>query len=306
MTEQPHADPGGKISWSLKRRLEFIEFRLAWEGRINRKDLVERFQMSPPLATSDLERYAREAPGNIRYDGVIKTFLRGDSFTPRFIAGQGNRYLLQLQALELGWLDKDQTFFDSIPSLDVATIKRRAVPDEIMMTVTDAIRLRARLAIRYWTTSGKPVSTRIVSPHALGAGAGRWHIRAWNQDHGDFRDFNLSRIESAAIVDGPAVDSKFDFEWNMVGNMRIRANPELAKAEQEAIRRDYEFRGEVLEVPCRLALMFYLHAEFGLDKTRISHAQQLILENQQELEDLRVAAKKMSVISLQSEASARV
>jgi hypothetical protein len=131
-------------------------------------------------------------------------------------------------------------------------------------------------------------------------------MRAWNQDHGDFRDFNLSRIETAEIVDGPPVDSKFDFGWNMVGTMRIRANPDLASAEQEAIRRDYEFTGDVLEVPCRLALMFYLNAEFGLDKTRISHAQQLILENQQELEDLRIAAKKMSVISLQSEASARL
>lgn len=305
MSEQPQGESSGRMSWNLKRRLEFIEFRLAWEGRINRKDLVERFQMSPPLATSDLERYAREAPGNIRYDGVLKTFLRAEGFRPRFIAGQGNRYLLQLQALQLGWLDRDQTFFEHIPSLDVATIRRRAVPDEIMMTITDAIRGKARLAIRYWTTSGKPVSTRIVSPHALGAGAGRWHMRAWNEDNGDFRDFNLSRIESAEIVDGPPIDPKFDFEWNMVGTMRIRANPELAEPEQAAIRRDYEFKGDVLEVPCRLALMFYLHVEFGLDKSRISHAQQLVLENKAELDELQVAAKKMSVISLQSEASAR-
>lgn len=305
MSEQSHPESGGRMSWGLKRRLEFIDFRLAWDGRINRKDLVERFQMSPPQATNDLERYAQEAPGNIRYDAVLKTFLREDSFRPRFVAGQANRYLLQLQALQLNWLEKDQTFFDNLPPLDVATIRRRAVPDDIMMTITDGIRRKTRLAIRYWTTSGKPVSVRIVSPHALGSGAGRWHMRAWNEDHGDFRDFNLSRIESAKIVDGPPVDPKFDFEWNTIGMLRIRANPDLPEAEQAAIRRDYEFEGEVLEVPSRLALMFYLHAEFGLDKTRISHAQQLVLENQAELEDLRVAARKMSIISLQSEASAR-
>jgi hypothetical protein len=306
MSEQPDPEASGRISWGLRRRLEFIDFRLKWEGRINRKDLVERFQMSPPQATNDLERYAQQAPGNIRYDAVLKTFLREDSFKPRFVAGQADRYLLQLQALRLGWLEKDQTFFDNIPSLDVATIRRRVVPDEIMMTITDAIRRKTRLAIRYWTTSGKPVSTRTVAPHALASGAGRWHMRAWNEEHGDFRDFNLTRIESAEIVDGPAIDPKFDFEWNTVGGLRLRANPILPKEEQAAIRRDYEFDGDELMVHCRLALMFYLLAEFGLDGTKTDpHAQQLVLENRAELEDLRVAARKMSIISLQSEADAR-
>lgn len=304
MSEQPYLGIS-RMSWSLKRRLEFIDFRLAWYGRINRKDLVERFQMSPPQATNDLERYAQEAPGNVRYDGVLKTFVRENRFKPRFVAGQANRYLLQLEALRLGWLEQDQTFFDKIPPIDVATIRRRAIPDEIMMTITDAIRRKSRLAIRYWTTSGKPVSVRIVSPHALGSGAGRWHMRAWNEEHGDFRDFNLSRIESAEIVAGPPIDSKFDFEWNTVGTLRIRANPELREEEQAAIRRDYEFDDNVLEVPCRLALMFYLHVEFGLDKSRIAHAQQLVLENKVELEELRVAARRMSIISLQSATNVR-
>jgi len=305
MPEQPDPE-GAKISWGLRKRLEFIDFRLAWDGRINRKDLVERFQMSAPQATNDLERYAREAPGNIRYDPALKTFLREDGFAPRFVVGQADRYLLQLQALRLGWLEKDQTFFDTIPSLDVATIRRRVVPDAIMMTITDAIRRKTRMTIRYWTTSGKPVATRIVAPHALAAGAGRWHLRAWNEEHGDFRDFNLTRIESAELVDGPFVGAKFDFEWNTIGGLKLRANPSLPEEEQAAIRRDYEFDRDELVIPCRLALMFYLRAEFGLDETKTDpHAQQLVLENKAELEDLRLAARKMSIISLQSEASAR-
>ena len=306
MSEQPDPATSTKISWGLRRRLEFIDFRLAWEARINRKDLVERFQMSPPQATNDLERYAQQAPGNIRYDAVLKTFLRGDGFVPRFVGGQADRYLLQLQALRLGWLEREQTFFNHIPSLDVATIRRRVVPDSIMMTITDAIRRQSRISMRYWTTSGKPVATRIVAPHALASGAGRWHMRAWNKEHGDFRDFNLTRIESAEPVDGPAVDAKFDFEWTTIGGLKLRANPNLPEEEQAAIRRDYEFDGDELIVPCRLALMFYLRAEFGLDGTKTDpRAQQLVLENQEELEELRLAARKMSIISLQSEDAAR-
>ena len=31
------------LKWGVERRLEFIEFRLFWEGSINRADLVEFF-----------------------------------------------------------------------------------------------------------------------------------------------------------------------------------------------------------------------------------------------------------------------
>src|SRR3954465_4975437 len=117
MSEQPDPESSGRISWGLRRRLEFIDFRLEWDGRINRKDLVERFQMSPPQATNDLDRYAQQAPGNIRYDAVQKTFLREHGCAPQFVAGQTDRYLLQLQALRLGWLEKDQTFFENLPPL---------------------------------------------------------------------------------------------------------------------------------------------------------------------------------------------
>ena len=305
MSEQPDADTNIKISWGMRRRLEFIDFRLMWDGRINRKDLIERFQISAPQATTDLERYAQQAPGNIRYDPIIKTFLREEAFAPRFVGGQADRYLLQLQALKLGWLERDQTFFDKAPPTDVATLRRRPLSDAVMMPITDAIRTQRCLAIRYWTTSGKPASTRIVAPHSLAFGAGRWHARAWNAENGDFRDFNLTRIESATPADGPKIDAKFDFEWNTVGGLKLRTNPVLPEEEQAAIRRDYEFDGDELVVPCRLALMFYLRVEFGLDHAGLDpHRQQLVLENREELEDLRAAARTMSIISLQSEADA--
>ena len=38
------------LKWGVGRRLEFIEFRLFWEGSINRGDLVEAFGVSVQLA----------------------------------------------------------------------------------------------------------------------------------------------------------------------------------------------------------------------------------------------------------------
>lgn len=38
--------------WELERRLEFIEYRLFWEGGSNRSDLVDEVGVSVPQASS--------------------------------------------------------------------------------------------------------------------------------------------------------------------------------------------------------------------------------------------------------------
>lgn len=35
-----------ELRWGVAQRLEFIEFRLFWEGRVNRSDLMEQFGLS--------------------------------------------------------------------------------------------------------------------------------------------------------------------------------------------------------------------------------------------------------------------
>ena len=56
------------LKWGVERRLEFVEFRLFWEGSINRADLVEFFGVSVPQASKDLALYQERAPGNMDYD----------------------------------------------------------------------------------------------------------------------------------------------------------------------------------------------------------------------------------------------
>src|SRR5574344_2150671 len=43
--------------WSRTRRIEFIDFRLSVDGKINRSDLVEFFGISIPQASLDLTYY---------------------------------------------------------------------------------------------------------------------------------------------------------------------------------------------------------------------------------------------------------
>jgi hypothetical protein len=61
--------------WSSDQRIEFIEFRLFWEGRVNRSDITEKFGVSIPQASADLAHYREIAPNNMRYDGSAKQYL---------------------------------------------------------------------------------------------------------------------------------------------------------------------------------------------------------------------------------------
>ena len=56
---------GHAIRWGVEQRLEFIEFRLFWEGGINRGDIIEIFGVSVPQASKDLTMYQEAAPGNV-------------------------------------------------------------------------------------------------------------------------------------------------------------------------------------------------------------------------------------------------
>ena len=165
----------------------------------------------------------------------------------------------------------------------------------------DAIRMRGEVAIEYWTMSGKPASRRVISPHSLAFGTGRWHIRAWNKENGDFRDFNLSRIAEAELVGSSGVDPTLDYEWSMKGQLLLRANPALKLDEQDTVRHDFEFEGEELAVDCRLALLFYVKAQYFLDASGSAdkpHTRPLSLVNGGELKELRQAARRMSKAAL--------
>ena len=50
-------DSKAELRWGVEQRLEFIEFRRFWEGRVNRNDLMDQFGVSVNQASADLNRY---------------------------------------------------------------------------------------------------------------------------------------------------------------------------------------------------------------------------------------------------------
>ncbi|TGR23476.1 hypothetical protein EN845_20255 [Mesorhizobium sp. M8A.F.Ca.ET.202.01.1.1] len=56
-----------ELSWSVQQRLEFIEYRLFWAGRVNRGGLMGQIGFSVNQASTDVNRYVGLA-ANIVYE----------------------------------------------------------------------------------------------------------------------------------------------------------------------------------------------------------------------------------------------
>ena len=106
------------LRWSVERRMEFIEFRLYWEGGINRADITDRFGVSVPQASKDLSLYQELAPGNMEYDKSEKRYFTARRFTSRFLKPDPDQYLSQLQAIAAGAVLAGETWISKMPEVD--------------------------------------------------------------------------------------------------------------------------------------------------------------------------------------------
>jgi hypothetical protein len=294
-------EAGESVRWGVQRRLEFIDFRLFWDGRFNRSDMGETFGISAQQASADIAQYESKAPGNLTYDRGEKAYVRTPAFAPAFIGASVERYLLQLVAIENRWMRQEDTWFNTMPPVEIVTLGRRATDSHVLLRILDAIRNHQQIDLEYASITGSSNQARVIAPHALAHSAGRWYVRAWTRDHNDFRDYNLDRIRSVGMLRPSAIDPALDFEWAHEINLQIAPNPALPAESRAALAAEYGMENERLLMPCRLSLSFYLMSEHNLDvpEGRLPpQKQQLVLLNRAEVETARSAARQLSIEAL--------
>lgn len=295
-------DAGETLRWGLQRRLEFIDFRLFWDGRFNRRDLSETFGISPQQASADIAQYSARAPKNLVYDPAQKTYLRTSTYEPVLLHASSERYLVQLIAIENRWMRREDTWFDNPPPIENVSLLRKRTDARILLHILDAIKQRGRLAIEYASITGSPEPKRVVAPHALFYAIGRWYVRAWSTEHRDFRDYNLFRIARAAEIIGGTIDPALDFEWMHEIDLVLVPNPELTANKRAAIEGEFGMNEGRLVVTKRLSLTFYLMTEHNLDvepNILPPEKQQLVLLNRADVVAARVAARKLSIDAIE-------
>lgn len=276
-------DRDDRRSWTLSRRLEFVEWKLFWEGRLNRSDLEETFDISQPQASVDLRLYRDVAPRNIEYNATEKTYLPGKAMRPRFLRVSADRLLLQLRAFLTGALPRADLWFRELPPVDIAPDVIRHVEPSTLRTILSAIRNRRAVEVRYQSLTSS--RRRAIAPHALAFDGYRWHVRAWCCEREDFRDFVLTRIDEIGEMTPVDFEPTDDVEWNTKVLLRLCPHRGLTEEQRQAIQRDYNMADGCRDIEVRLSMAYYFIMRMNLDlKDLTPQRAQIELQNLTEVQ----------------------
>lgn len=290
-------DTNSSWSWSVERRLQFIEYRLLWEGRVNRSDLVDYFGISVPQASADLARYQELAGANIRYDRRAKTYVADPNFAPRLIAPNARLYLANLRLIADDVLAEHETWARWLPPFAVLPLIRRRIEPNKLREILAAIQTCSAIYIRYQSLTQPDPSWRWITPHALVFDGRRWHARAWCHRNRDFRDFVFARMLEISERRPDHIDPSDDLGWQLEVTARLAPHPGLDESRRRVIELDYDMENGVAEVPMKLCLAYYFVRQFGFDTDPNSsdpNRQQVVLLNGDEIKALEMAAQQAS------------
>ncbi|MCD8559951.1 MAG: WYL domain-containing protein [Shewanella xiamenensis] len=249
------------LTLAQRERLAHIDFVLMFKGEARRTDLVERFNIAPSVATQDFARYKEIAPQNVVYDEKRKQHLKAASFISLFdfdvirtlatlSQGFGDGFSGQLKPP----LACEAPYHLNKPSLS------------IVAKVTEAIHKGKALSIIYVSLSSGE-TTREIVPHTLVDNGLRWHVRGFDRKHSEFRDFVLTRIKAAVVLEDSTLSEAEletqDRQWNRFVELELVPHPRLEHS--EAIELDYGMKGGVLKVEIRAAIAGYLLRQWHVD-----------------------------------------
>ncbi len=254
------------LRWAVEQRFEFIEFRLFWEGGINRADLVDFFDLSVPQASKDLSLYQERAPGNMEYDTRSKRYVAADKFVLRFLEPDPYVYLGELRTVAEGTSGHYASWISALPKADVALTPKRDINIEVLRKVVDAVRGGSSIDIFYQSmnrTRPEPMWRRIT-PHAFGYDGFRWHARAFCHLEYKFKDFLLPRILEMGEKDKPGTTGEHDWLWNNYFDVVIGPHPDLTESQKRVVAKDYGFEQGHGVLSIRYSMLFYVLKRLGL------------------------------------------
>lgn len=260
-----------KVRRGVKERLEFIDFRLFWDGRINRSDIIERFAISTPQASKDLSLYESLAPGNLLYDVSAKRYLASLTFTPKFIVPSADAFLMQLRNISDHTLTIDDTWLGIAPLAESMPIPSRLVNVQVLRHLIKSIEKRESLNVHYQSMNQeRPGPTwRWIVPHALAHDGLRWHVRAYCEESKKFKDFVLSRCLESGESSATEIKAGQDKYWNEYFSVVLVPNPVLSPSQQEVVAQDYCMEYGQIAVPVRKALLYYFNKRLRLDVGKV-------------------------------------
>ena len=250
-----------QLPQATRDRIAHIDFTLLFKGEAVRADLVDRFSIAAAQATKDFTMYRELAPSNIEYDQKLKLHKRGEAFESLFDYDVVRTLATISQGYGDGFTGKVK------PPLACEAPYHLNKPSlSIVAKVSEAIHKGKALRITYVSLSSGE-TTREIVPHTLVDNGLRWHVRGFDRKHGEFRDFVLTRIKAAVVLEDSTLSEAEletqDRQWNRFVELELVPHPRIEHS--EAIELDYGMAGGVLKVEIRAAIAGYLLRLWNVD-----------------------------------------
>ncbi len=278
------------IKWATRQRLQYIELMAFYTGIVTRSDVARAFGISDAAATKDLKNYGDIAPENLTYKHTVFGFVPGPEFKEVFadLSPVVVLPILEANLTTAGGPIQNEPVF-GIPT-ESLSLPNRLPEKAVLSQITRAIHNKKKLIVSYRSLSKRDSKEkRIIEPHSLVNTGFRWHVRAYNEDTFDFRDFVLSRFVSAECLDNDAESSaQYDDDWSEIISLKLSPHPNLDDKNRTSLLIDYGSNNDIIEIKIRRALIGYLLQQLSVDTTQ-DHSlnpnkYQLIVLNRDEIE----------------------
>ena len=275
-------DSKPSLRWGVEQKLQFIEFRLFWEGHVNRSDLIDQFGVSPNQASGDLNRYIALAPDNMVYDKSGKTYVRSSAFNPLFLKLDATQYLSQVRSVAEGVITPEDAWIGNLPAFDATPAPARGIDPVVLRSIVTANKRHEAIEVLYQSMSAPDPEWRWIAPHALAFDGFRLHARSFCEKSGGYRDFVISRILEARQTRAAKKPAVLDVAWDEMVELEVGPHPDLSPNQRRVIELDYGMENGSVTIPVRRALLYYALKRLGLDTdpaAREPQDQQIILIN---------------------------
>lgn len=237
-------------------RMEAIETLLLWEGRVSRSRLLDFFEVHETQASRDITAYRAEHPDACTAEISTKSYVASPTIRPVLTKGTFSEYQRLIGA---GSWDRRA----SVVTVESTVVDATNVDYWVFSCIHQAIRQGHAVRIEYQSMSTPKPHPRVIRPHAFIQAGPRWHIRAFCEKAGGFRDFNLGRVTSILGQSNhvlPGGDE--DAEWNTPVKLRLVPHQDLSADQNRMIRKEYMHGAVALTFDVRAPLAKYLVQTF--------------------------------------------
>lgn len=238
---------------AARERLVHIERLAYWRSWVRRADLCNRFKISVPQASADLTAYQQINPNALVYDRGGRCYRA----TPTLRCKLNDPLFADALNL-LGTISPNP---EQIARID---LPHRGFPTRIARDITRGILSGSSVRIHYYSIHSATARWRWITPHALAHDGYRWHVRAWEIEGREYKDFVLGRISETEPPIDKGCPPYPDIDWRTWTTIQFRASPNLSAVQRKAIEHDYSMKKGVATLRVRKAMLNYSLAYLGL------------------------------------------